>query len=359
MITLITGTPGAGKTLYTVAEELPKFKDRPLFIDGIPDLAITHMEPIGKVDLWHEWIPDGAVLVIDEVQRIWRPRGAASAVPPGVAALETHRHKGVDLVIITQHPNLLDPNIRRLVGRHLHVRRMFGWKRAIVYEWDSATDPARVSTSIKRSWAYPKKAFKLYKSASLHTARSNRIPIPIIVAGLAILAAPAAWYYAFDRTALSWASDEVAADTGAATELATARAGGGVPSAPVQTVPHSIIEATTPTDAHNPLSAPLYASVAPSVVAPEVVGCIASKRACTCYSQQQTPIWLPDEQCRQRAAGQYFDPYRNPPSESQTFRTHATRQGTEATAPAGGLSRAPEGPVPPMSSPPPAGEALS
>jgi zona occludens toxin len=358
VITLITGTPGAGKTLYTVAEELPKFKDRPLFIDGIPDLAINHLEPVGKVEQWHEWIPDGAVLVIDEVQRIWRPRGTASAVPPGVAALETHRHKGVDLVIITQHPNLLDPNIRRLVGRHLHVRRMFGWKRAIVYEWDSATDPARVSNAIKRSWAYPKKAFKLYKSAEVHTKRGNRVPFVVVAAVLAIVAVPVGWYYALDRTAAKWmGGDEIAAE--AATEPATARAGGVSPPAALPVVPPRLVEAMTPTDDHNPLSAPLYAAVVPQVVAPVVTGCIASSRACTCYSQQQTPVWVPDEQCRQRAAGLYYDPYRQPPPESQTQQASAHRQGTEATAPAGGSSRAPTGPVPSTPSPPQAGESAA
>lgn len=332
MITLITGTPGAGKTLYAVAEELPRAGDRPLFIDGIPDLAIPHLDPLGKVEVWHEWIPDGAVLVIDEVQRIWRPRGAGTAVPPGVAALETHRHKGVDLIIITQHPNLLDPNIRRLVGRHLHVRRMFGWKRAIVYEWDSATDPARVSTAIKRSWAYPRKAFKLYKSATLHTARTNRLPLPVIVAGLAILAIPAVWYYALDRTALNWMDKEASSDTGAATEPATARAGGAAAPVPAQLVPANIIEATTPSDPHNPLSAPLYAAAAPPVVPPQIVACVASSRSCTCYSQQVTPVWIPDEQCRQRAVGAYYDPYQQPTQHAKV--ETKPRTGSKATEPA-------------------------
>lgn len=346
MITLITGTPGAGKTLYTVAEELPKFKNRPLFIDGIPDLAISHLECIGPVENWHEWIPDGAVLVIDEVQRIWRPRGTASAVPPGVAALETHRHKGVDLVIITQHPNLLDPNIRRLVGRHLHVRRMFGWSRAIVYEWDSATDPARVSNAIKRSWAYPRKAYKLYKSAEVHTKRGNRVPFVVLAAVLAMVAVPVGWYYALDRTAAKWIGDETG-DTGAATEPATARAGGANLPVALPVVPQRILEALIPADDHNPLSAPLYAAVVPPVVAPEVVGCISSRKSCACYSQQQTPVWLPDEQCRQRAAGLYYDPYLQPPAD----KPQSMQTSVKSEPPEGGIRqdvRSFEGDSPPM-----------
>lgn len=312
MITLITGTPGAGKTLYTVAEELPKFGNRPLFVDGIPELTIPHLVPAGDLDRWHEWIPDGAVLVIDEVQRVWRPRGTGSAVPAGVAALETHRHKGVDIVLITQHPNLLDANVRRLIGRHLHVRRVFGWKRAIVYEWDAATDPARVATAIKRSWKYPKKAFSSYKSASEHTARGQRVPLAFVIAALGVVAVPVAFWFAGERTVGKWFGAKDAAPVALATEPATAQRNAGpldaLPALPA--TPARLIEATTPTDPHNPLSAPLYAAVVPPVVAPEIVGCIASRKSCACYSQQSTPVWLPDGQCRDRAAGKYFDPYR-------------------------------------------------
>lgn len=342
MITLITGTPGAGKTLYTVAEELPKFKDRPLFIDGIPDLAINHLDCPGPVEKWHEWIPEGAVLVIDEVQRVWRPRGAASAVPPGVAALETHRHKGVDLVIITQHPNLLDPNIRRLVGRHLHVRRMFGWSRAIVYEWDSATDPTRVTNAIKRSWSYPKKAYKLYKSAEVHTKRGNRVPFVVVAAALAILAVPVGWYYALDRTAVKWANAETGAAHSAATEPATAQAVGGAVLPISPTVPPHMIEATTPTDQHNHLSAPLYAAVAPQVVAPRVDGCISTVQKCVCYSQQQTPVFMPEHQCRQRAAGLYYDPYHSTKDRTKPSRPQEAEKAT-APAPPGPEPSAPGG----------------
>lgn len=313
MITLITGTPGAGKTLYAVAEELPKYCDRTLFVDGIPDLLLNHEEFAGTPDSWHEWAPDGSVLVIDECQRVWRPRGAATKVPESVAAMETHRHKGIDIVLITQHPNLLDPNIRRLVGRHIHVRRMFGWKRAVIYEWDSATDPARVSTAIKRTWKYPKKAFSTYKSASLHTARGNRTPMVIFIAAIAIIAVPIAFYYAIHRTVSKINGDD---NHTAATEPAKARGGNGNTVQPATTslsAPKSIIDASVPTDPYNPLSAPLYADVQPVVVAPQVIGCVAFKNSCQCYTQQATRVFLPPDQCRLRVSGQYYDPYKQNP----------------------------------------------
>lgn len=340
MITLITGTPGAGKTLYCVAQILQEYKDRPLFVDGIPDLKREHFDVDQAIEsdaknhvCYDDWLPEHGVLVVDECQRIWRPRGPSAKVPRGVEAMEKHRHKGHDIVLITQHPNLLDANVRRLVGRHIHVRRMFGWNRAIIYEWDAATDPARASTAIRRSWKYPKRVFDLYKSASVHTKRRNRVPIPIIVFGLAALVAPAAWYFAIDRTNDKLTSETDAAS--AATEPATAQARGSAQPIVVTAVPAKLMEAMQPVDVHDPLSAPIYAEVKPQVVAPVITGCISSNKGCSCYTQQSTTIWLPDEQCRNRAAGKYYDPYLNPNIESrqgvtaQTTTKHQTRPAPE------------------------------
>lgn len=341
MITLITGTPGAGKTLYALSEIVSRLAaDRPLFVDGIPDLAIKHFSPSGQLEqadekaisqgegtreCYDDWLPVGSVLVVDECQRVWRPRGTASKVPAGVSAMEKHRHKGHDLILITQHPSLLDANVRRLVGRHIHVRRVFGWNRAMLYEWDSATEPSKTTLAIRRSWPYPKKAYALYKSAEAHTKRGNRVPFALFLAGIAAIALPVAGWYAFNRTANKWMGNDAASGQTAGTELATASglAAGGASYLPA--VPERILEALAPTDDQNHLSAPIYAAVVPPVVAPQVLGCIASARSCACYSQQQTPIWMPEEQCRDRAAGRYYDPYYQA-SASQEYREPANSQ---------------------------------
>jgi len=213
MIYLITGVPGSGKTLYAVSTLVQKLaaekivgKDgkettRRVVVDGIPDLIIPHekmvdlpedaasAKPDGNgVWNWYEWCQPGDVIVIDEVQRHWRPRGTGGKVPPEIAALETHRHKGVDFVIITQNPMLFDSNARRLVGRHIHLRRMFGMARCIVYDWDGcSTDVHRTKTATTSFWSYPKSAYKLYKSSELHTKQKQKVPFWIVVPILAIL----------------------------------------------------------------------------------------------------------------------------------------------------------------------------
>lgn len=201
MLTIITGTPGAGKSLYAVwdvARKVPQStiptESGPLprrLLSNIKGLLLDH-EKIGAEELntWQTWAKAGDVIVFDEVQEVWRPRSLSSKVPDCIAALETHRHMGVDIVLITQHPMLVDPNVRRLVNQHIHMRRVTK-TLAMVYEWDSCNPLSSLKGSINtRSWWHPKAAYGLYKSAEAHTKPTARIPkiLWLGVAALALLA---------------------------------------------------------------------------------------------------------------------------------------------------------------------------
>lgn len=200
MITLFTGVPGAGKTLRTVQEiaQLRRTRDgetRPIFtnISGLADeLACALLEEPRR---WFE-LPEGALIVIDECQRVFPPRAAAAAVPEYVQLFDTHRHRGYDVFLITQHPRLIDSFIRNLVGRHLHLYRPFGLMRSQVYEWQECCENPRVDAKpIPRPWAFPKKLFGLYHSAEQHTHKA-RLPwraISTIVACLCVAGAGLAY----------------------------------------------------------------------------------------------------------------------------------------------------------------------
>lgn len=203
MITLITGVPGAGKTLYCVSEillpldaanaKLPPEKRRKIFVHNVPDLQIEH-EIAPDISNWPDWAPDGALIVIDEVQDVWRP-GAAS-VKPGrdITELEVHRHRGLDFIVMTQHPNLMHANVRRLVGKHIHIRRMpLG---VFAYEFSEATNPDSVRNAISKvKWNHPKSAFGKYKSASIHQKVKFRVPGALKLLVFCILAfAVLAWF---------------------------------------------------------------------------------------------------------------------------------------------------------------------
>ena len=98
MLYLITGVPGSGKTLKMISDLMNRsdLKNRPLYLDGIPevnDKIIPNLPiPEGEsMQTWHKWAPTGAILVIDECQRVFRPRPSGSKVPDFVAELTRPR----------------------------------------------------------------------------------------------------------------------------------------------------------------------------------------------------------------------------------------------------------------------------
>jgi zona occludens toxin (predicted ATPase) len=167
MINLSMGLPGAGKTLFTIAfvKEMVEKEHRPVFYSGINDLALDWYEH--DAEKWME-CPEDAIIVIDECQRIFRPRGSGAKVPEFISGLETHRHKGFDIFLITQHPMLMDADDRRLAKQHWHICRKFGMQRATVLQFESCKEQPLSHTAIARcfEWKYPKEVFKYYKSAN-------------------------------------------------------------------------------------------------------------------------------------------------------------------------------------------------
>jgi hypothetical protein len=204
MITLFTGVPGMGKTALIVSMMLDELKkgDRPFFVMGIPELKLDH-SPVPPVKEWTELRPDkddpsillpyftfppNSIIIIDEAQRVFRPRASASKVPDHVAANETHRHTGVDFWLLTQKPSLLDSNVRELVGRHIHLKdTLLGRK---LYEWREYADvksKENLREAASRKFRPPKEAFQYYKSSELHTKQPYRVHQAFyLLAGLAI-----------------------------------------------------------------------------------------------------------------------------------------------------------------------------
>ena len=110
-----------------------------------------------------------------------------------MAELETHRHKGIDIFLLTQHPRLIDSNVRTLVGHHCHIGKTnLGVRRML--EWERCADPTsarNVSSAVKSVYTLDKKAFGVYKSAEEHTKISRVVYIFPAVLALLITAG---WY---------------------------------------------------------------------------------------------------------------------------------------------------------------------
>ncbi|MGY3872711.1 zonular occludens toxin domain-containing protein [Aeromonas dhakensis] len=309
MITLITGVPGAGKTLYAVDQILvPESKtERPLFIDGIPDLLIRH-EPAPDPLTWPDWAPEGAHIVIDEVQRIWRPEAAGKAIPESIAQLETHRHRGLDFTIMTQHPSFLHANVRKLVGRHIHVRRTpLG---VYVYEYSECVgnpDTAYRNALTKVRWPHPKRSFGVYKSASIHQKVKYRIPRALIVficcVALIALLGSRLYFRLFGEPDKPLPTPSTAQSTTPNQSPPS--------SLPPRIEEPDIREKFIPRIQGEPETAPAYDHLRNIVTMPVVAACIADADRCWCYTQQMTKVDMSEAQCRDRVKRGAFDPYRD------------------------------------------------
>lgn len=312
MLVLITGLPGNGKTLYALnwVKAKAEKEGRTVYYSGIADLKLPWIEFDFK-----KWpgLPSGSILVVDEAQRELRPRMHGSAVPDYVAALETHRHKGVDIVLITQHPMLIDSNARRLVGLHFHVVRKFGTQAATIHEWQSVKESCDKSRddSTRHDFIYPKASYGWYKSAELHTHKA-RIPMRVWLLGLLPLLLLACAYGVWQ-----WVSKQIEGPKGSApTALPVAgpMAAASVPAAPgagaVSTVDY--LRQHSPRVAGLAYTAPAFDAVTAPVVAPYPAACVVMGASCRCYTQQATRLEMADYLCRSIVERGFFVAWQQP-----------------------------------------------
>ncbi len=213
-ITLLTAVPGGGKTSYAVWHVIKKAHEegKIIYTCGIPKLKIPTIEiSIEDVRRWHEIktndqnLPElvnfehGAILVIDEVQKIWPATG--SKVSDDIKELSVHRHYGLSFFLITQSPNLIHRNVLALVDRHLHIRPT--WAGRKIYEWaEYCRNPAAQSNkdaAITFSYKLPKDSFQLYHSATQHVKPVKRVPMAFYVFVIALVLTIVFIYYSASR----------------------------------------------------------------------------------------------------------------------------------------------------------------
>jgi zona occludens toxin len=322
MIELQTGLPGACKSLYTIdrIEVLRQQTKRPVFYvkreqgddtaPGIVELTLP-WTPI-TVEQWPD-CPPGSIVVIDECQKVpgFRPRPTSQAAPVWCEpAMETHRGKGIDLVLICQHPSQLHVGIRRLVGRHLHAVRKFGMQVSTVHEWGATKDTCDKTRtdSIKHLYKFNKQAYKYYKSAEAHTHKA-KLPAKIYILGALIVLVPVLGYFGL-KSALS-----ISQSSGPGQIERLSQGVGGPPGASAGQQPRPQDQAMTPLEyaqSYQPRieglahTAPAYDEVTRPQQAPYPAACIASKTRCGCWTQQGTKLATPEDLCRSIADGGFF-----------------------------------------------------
>lgn len=326
-ITLVTASPGGGKTAQVVAlmQEALK-KGRPLVQQGIPELKLDHgtvpavaqwtelrRDDDTGMDLPYFTFPENALVVLDEAQRIYRTRPTGSKVPDHVAAFETVRHTGVTFILMTQHPSFLDSHIRKLVGQHIHLRDV-GVLGRWYYEWPECEDhPDKTynSAPIKRKFKLPKQVFGLYKSSSLHIKRKYSFPPSLMIFIACLLIAIGCGWYVSKRIGSVTNPEPKAPAVEAAAPRPVAVAEAKPPPSASSLDGAEYLAAFVPTAPGHPESAPAYSSLRQVKDFPRVIGGACNANRCVCYTQQGTDAGLDQAQCKEWLRKPPFDPYRS------------------------------------------------
>lgn len=169
--------------LYWVRKVYPKSKleKLELFLECSSDSNIDYFEKVGRFNLdfryfddARDWfnLPKRAVIFIDECQQSFPPRAVGGKKPEYISKFETHRHSGHDIHLVTQDGMLIDVNIRRLCGRHIHFFNAFGGERVTRFQspiyFDTNDYHAKKGANkklVKRDHNF----YGVYWSAEIHT----------------------------------------------------------------------------------------------------------------------------------------------------------------------------------------------
>lgn len=351
-IVLITGTPGAGKTAHMVHmlvnDSMFKNSDgtpRKIFTNikglDIPDMPTIDVSSIASEQAestdeklsFHDiykWIvkPEnhGSVVIIDEVQDVWPARSNGSQVPPNVAWLNTHRHLGVDIFVLTQNPKNIDVNLRGLVNKHLHVaKNKLGMRTLLEWKYCANNPLTQAKDAFAKVHKLDKKIFGYYKSAEVHTENKTKVSKWVFVLPVVLLIMPVALYFSYSLLKNMASKDKVVEAAAASAPAATdgdmgQQLGTNSNMSQPQNTLGAKPEDFVPRMAERPETKPLYDGQRQVQAMEWPVGCIINtKKVCTCYSEQGTKIKEINQQlCKSYVAdGLPFNPYKRPEQEQQ------------------------------------------
>jgi zona occludens toxin len=327
-INFVTGLPRAGKTLWTITyvKELAEKQGRQVYYCNIPGVTIPGWIEIDHPDKWLD-LPDGAIVLVDELQDFWPKALSGSRPPPPILELSKHGKRGFDMFFITQEPNLVHSTPRDLCAHHYYVVRAWGTHKAMVHKFDRMElhPEKRKSKSEKFPFIYPKKAFDWYKSADVHNIQRSIplkllfIPLGVVFAGLMIWLGVSLFQGSVSKAAKSStaaaSSDPFAALTGGTARPPSASApGSAASSARAPLTAAEYLAARSPRLPDFPHTAPVYDSVTQPTEAPYPAACVSMSGRCKCYTQQGTVMHVAAETCALIVRHGFFVDWRKPES---------------------------------------------
>lgn len=328
---LITGKRGNGKSLKAVGLMKQEIAEgRPTYASNFEGLNVPGVQLLDDPRQW-ETLPPGSILFVDEAQRFWRAR--RSGEPPAeLQAMETQRHLGICIVLLTQQPTYLDKHIRGLVDLHHHLMLDVGGKASRCYTWkrciDDCEEASARDTADTSLFLFPKADFGSYASAEVHTIKP-KIPRKLKLIAAAAVLVVGMFYYALS----GYTQDAPAAEAGTVAAGALplgnppAATGARGKDAPLYTTAEGYWRAFKPRIEAMPWTAPAFddrevvseprAFCAIAHAGPDASG-QHQPESCHCLTEQGTRYGMSDDQCRILALnGEAYNPFKRPAREKQ------------------------------------------
>ena len=362
MLHLITGQNGAGKSLRAIYLMHQRHgQGMEVYAHGFRGLRAPFVKDFPDPRRWKE-LPANAVLFVDEAQQIWRTRSAGRPVPQEIMDLETHRHQGIDIYLITQSPMYLDSHIRPLISSHEHLVS-YDKGSARVFRFTECYEDVKSSQLRSRGqfevWKYPTEHYGDYDSAEVHTVkakvpwRQRAAKVLFALAGLLLLGG-AWWFFWGPEPAPKAVATKARSDAGLFAGFTSTQMPAAGPKRYRDAVEY--LSEHSPRVATMPWSMP--AMDERGVQADPQLYCMSSRdghiRSCTCLTEQGTRWEIPVHDCEQIARyGPAYNPFKAPAGAGDR-----TRKSQDTPAPQSAQAGRVQGSVigmPPLSSAPDAG----
>ncbi|RRU12124.1 zonular occludens toxin domain-containing protein [Stenotrophomonas sp. 278] len=321
MLHLITGQNGSGKSLRAIQLMYKRHGEgMEVYAFGFRGLRAPFVKHFDDPRKWRD-LPSNAVLFIDEAQQIWRTRSGGRPVPPEVLDLETHRHQGIDIYLLTQSPMYLDSHLRPLISSHEHLVS-YDKGSARIFRFTECYEDVKSSALRSKAqfevWKYPTEHYADYDSAEVHTAKAkvpwrNRIAkLCFVLAGLFVVGA-IAWFFLGPDTPKK--APAPATSPARSQGFFGGMASTAAPDEKRYATTQDYMQHHTPRVAQMPWSMPAMDNR--EVSSEPQLYCMSSGEGldgtCTCLTEQGTRWLIPLVQCRQLARwGPAYNPYKEP-----------------------------------------------
>ncbi|MER0172142.1 MAG: zonular occludens toxin [Nitrosomonas sp.] len=309
-ITLITGKPGSGKTVFALSGYIkPELqKGRIVYTNGIPDLKFQHIELTNEdLNRWDEREPvegrkgvyelttikEDALIVVDEAADVW-PALHLKTIPEFLQYLRKHRKHAIDFLLLTQDPHFLHPHVLLNVDRHIHL--VTDWRGTYSYEWPeycvNPIMPSNQARAVSKPYKLDKSVFSEFYSATKHLPKQKRsIPKMVYAAIFMLFAVPAMGYMSY-ATISSKLENPIGVNLAKLDETKTEEtAKQGVDSPKTGMVP-VVQPATDNTPVKQSLS-----MLSESVDWDQVAACMSSKSHCVCYGHKAQRLNIDPNTC--------------------------------------------------------------